>query len=158
VRLQLTVRSYSDAVRQQTLEAIRRIARGQALSAGIPENLLPEVTVEQDDFTPATYNTPELATRVAGVLKSWFGETKVMERKPTMGGEDFGEYGRTEPKVPIFMFTVGGVKPDVLQESERTGKLLPSLHSPLWAPVPEPTIKTGVTAMTAAVLDLMGKK
>jgi hippurate hydrolase len=46
----------------------------------------------------------------------------------------------------------------VFEESKRTGKALPSLHSPLWAPVPEPTIKTGVTAMTAAVLELMKKQ
>ena len=56
------------------------------------------------------------------------------------------------------MFDIGGVKPDAYQESQRTGKPLPSLHSPLWAPLPEPTLKTGVTAMTAAVLELMGKK
>ena len=75
-----------------------------------------------------------------------------------MGGEDFGEYGRTEHKIPIFMFFVGGVRPEAIKESERTGKPLPSLHSPLWAPLPEPTIKTGVTAMTAAVLELTRKK
>ena len=75
-----------------------------------------------------------------------------------MGGEDFGFYGRTEHKIPICMFDVGGVNPEAVKESARTGKPLPSLHSPLFAPVPEPTIKTGVTAMTAAMLELMRKK
>jgi len=156
VRLQLTVRSYTDEVRQQTIEAIKRIVRGQALAAGIPEDHLPEVKLE-DDFTAATYNDPELSEKLAGVFKGLFGDSNVIKKKPTMGGEDFGEYGRTEAKIPIFMFFVGGVDPEVLKNSQRTGKPLPSLHSPLWAPLPEPTIKTGVTAMSAAVLDLIGQ-
>jgi hippurate hydrolase len=154
VRLQLTVRSYTDEVRQQTIAAIKRIARGQALTAGVPEDRLPEVKV-LDDFTAATYNNPALTERMAGVFKSRFGESNVIRIKPTMGGEDFGEYGRTEDKIPICMFYVGGVKPEDFKESQRTGKPLPSLHSALWAPLPEPTIKTGVEAMTAAVLELM---
>ena len=72
-----------------------------------------------------------------------------------MGGEDFSEFGRVDPKIPICMFTVGGVDKAVFNEAERTGKSLPSLHSPFWAPIPEATIKTGITAMIAAVLDLM---
>ena len=156
VRLQLTVRSYTDEVRKQTLDAIKRIARAEGLVAGLPDDRLPEVTVE-DDFTPATYNDPALNERLVAVFKTWFGGTNVMQRKPTMGGEDFSEYGRTTDKIPICMFTVGGVKPEAVRESERTGNPLPTLHSPFWAPDPEPTIKTGVTAMTAAVLELMGQ-
>ena len=157
VRLQLTVRSYTDEMRQQTLESIKRIVRGQALAAGVAEDRLPEVKV-QDDFTPATYNDPTLSEKLAAAFKSWFGDAHVIKQKPTMGGEDFSEYGRTEHKIPICMFQVGGVKPEAIKDSEQTGKPLPSLHSPLWAPLPEPTIKTGATAMTAAVLELMGKK
>src|ERR1043166_361914 len=156
VRLQLTVRSYTDEVRAQTLAAIKRIVRGQALSAGLPEDRLPEVKLG-DDFTPATYNNPELTERLVGVFRTWFGEKNVIRKKPIRGGEDFSEYGRTEHKIPICMFTIGGVKPEVFKESERTGGPLPSLHSPLWAPVPEPTIKTGITAMSAAVLELMAR-
>ncbi len=155
VRLELTVRSYTDAVRQQTLEAIKRIARGCALAAGMPEDRLPEVKL-QDDFTPALLNDPALTAKVVGAFKSWFGETNLFLKKPTMGGEDFSEYGRTPEKIPVCMFSVGGVAPAALRESERTGRPLPSLHSPLWAPLPEPTIQTGITAMTAAVLELLG--
>ena len=157
VRLQLTVRSYTDEVRHQTIEAIKRIVRGQALTAGVPEDSLPEVKV-LDDFTAATYNNPELTEKLVGVFKSRLGDSNVIRKKPTMGGEDFGEYGRTADKIPICMFFVGGVKPEDLKESERTGKPLPSLHSALWAPLPEPTITTGVEAMTSAVLELMQKK
>ena len=97
-----------------------------------------------------------LTDRLAGVFKSWFGDANVILRKPSMGGEDFAEYGRTAEKIPICMFEIGGVAPAAIDESKRTGRPLPSLHSPFWAPVPEPTIKTGVTAMCAAVLDLFG--
>src|SRR5437588_805533 len=156
VRLQLTVRSYTDQVRQQTIEAIKRIVRGQAIAAGVPEDRLPEVKLG-DEFTPATYNDPELTGKLVAVFKSWFGESNVIRKRPTMGGEDFSEYGRTERKIPICMFMIGGVKPEAVKESQLTGKPLPSLHSPFWAPLPEPTIKTGVTAMSAAVLELMKK-
>ena len=154
VRLQITVRSYTDEVRRQTLESIKRIVRGQAVAAGMPDDRLPEVSV-RDEFTPATYNNPELTGRIVGVFNTWFGDAKVIQKKPVMGGEDFSEYGRTADKIPIFLFMVGGVSPEAYRK--RYTVPLPSLHSPLWAPVPEPTIKTGVTAMTAAALELMGK-
>jgi amidohydrolase len=157
VRLQLTVRSYKEEVRQQTLEAIKRIARGQALAAGIPEDRLPEVKVA-DDFCPALYNDPELTAKVVGVFKTWFGETNLFIRRPSMGGEDFSEFGRVAPRVPICMFDLGGVAPEALAESRRSGKALPSLHSSQWAPAAEPTIKTGVAAMSAAVLELAQPK
>jgi hippurate hydrolase len=156
VRLQLTVRSYKEEARQQTLAAIKRIVRGQALAAGMPEDRLPEVKLT-DEITPALYNDPKLTERLVGALQAWFGEANLIRKPPSMGGEDFSEFGRTEPKVPICMMNIGGVSPEALKESQRTGQPLPSLHSPLWAPVPEPTIKSGVTAMTAATLELLAK-
>jgi len=156
VKLQLTVRSYTDEIRKQTLDAIKRIARGQALAAGMPEDQMPEVKV-RDEFTPVLFNPPQLTERLATVFKAWFGEAQVHQVKSVMGGEDFSEYGRTAEKIPICMFWVGGVKREIFEEAQRTGKPLPSLHSPLWSPDPEPTIKIGITAMTAAVLELMKK-
>jgi hippurate hydrolase len=156
VKLQLTLRSYTDEVRNKLVESIRRIARGQAIAAGLPEELMPVVIVS-DGFTPATYNEPKLTSRLVGVFGQWFGATNLVERPASMGGEDFAEYGRTAEKIPICMFGVGGVPRATLDEHKRSGKALPSLHSPFWAPDPEPTIKTGITAMTAAVLELMKK-
>ena len=158
VKLQLTVRSFSDEVRAHTLDAIKRIARGQALSAGIPEDRLPVVKIADAEFTPATYNNPDLVRRIRGVFDGVFGEKSVLVRKPSTGGEDFSEFGRTPDKIPICIFWLGSVEPERVAESERTGTPLPSLHSSLYRPVPEPTIKTGVTAMTAAVLELAGRK
>ncbi len=113
--------------------------------------------MRDDEFTPATYNDPALTRRVATALKRWLGEANVRQMKAVMGGEDFSEFGRTRDKIPIVMFWLGAVKAELIAESEKTGKPLPSLHSSQFAPVPEPTIKTGVTAMAAAVLELAGK-
>jgi len=158
VKLQLTVRSYSDHVRRQTLEAIRRICRGEAIAAGIPDDRMPVVTSSENEYTPATYNDPALTRRVHGALTAWLGGDNVKSIDPEMGGEDFGRYGRTAERVPICMFRLGVVAPEVFAESQRTGGPLPSLHSNKFAPLPEPSIKTGVTGMTGVALELLAKR
>ncbi|MEQ1859757.1 MAG: amidohydrolase [Chthoniobacteraceae bacterium] len=156
VKLQLTIRSFSDEVRQRTLDAIKRISRGLGIAAGLPEGLMPAIK-EAELFTPVLTNEPVLTRRVTGVFREWFGADNVRERPPTMGGEDFSRYGRTEDKVPIFMFAVGSIDPRKIAEAKERGEPLPSLHSPYYAPVFEPTVKSGVTAMSAAVLELLGR-
>jgi hippurate hydrolase len=156
VRLQLTLRSYSDEVRAHTLDAIKRITRGLAEAAGIPEDRYPLVTVG-DESASATYNSPELAGRLTTAFKRWFGDERASSTKPIMGAEDFGLFGRTEPKIPICIFWLGTVDPDRFKEHQRTGKPLPALHSSQFLPALEPTLKTGITAMTAAVLELSAK-
>ena len=156
VKLQLTVRTYGDDSRRQTLEAVKRIARGCAITAGLPEELMPVVKMGAD-YTPSLYNDPKLTQRVVGVLSEQFGETNVVTKEPGTGAEDFSRYGRTEDKIPIFMFNVGAVNREVYAAAKKNGIALPSLHSSRWAPDPAPTIKTGVTALTAAALDLLGK-
>ncbi len=158
VKLQLTLRSYSDAVRAHTIEAVKRICRGEAIAAGLPDDRLPVVTVIEEEATPATYNDPALTRRVRGALTGWLGADNVKSVDPEMGGEDFSQFGRTVEKVPLCLFRLGAVPPDKAAESERTGVPLPSLHSSRFAPVPEPTIKTGVAAMTAVALDLLARK
>ena len=158
VKLQLTLRSYSDSVRQHTIAAIKRICRGEAIAAGLPDDLMPVIAIKEDEFTPATYNDPALTRRVRGSLVNWLGADNVTTIDPEMGGEDFSQFGRTVEKVPICLFRVGAVDPALVAESKRTGVPLPSLHSSKFAPLPEPTIKTGVTALTGAALDLLAKK
>ncbi len=153
VDLQLTLRSYTDEVREKTLAAIRRICKGLGQAAGLPDDLLPEIVVK-NEFTPATYNDPELVGRLRKNLESLIGKDKVVTSEAVMAGEDFSRYGRTEDKIPICMFWLGAVEPGAMEESERSGKALPSLHSSLFAPDPEPTIKTGVANLVSAVLEL----
>ena len=157
VRLQLTLRSYSDEVRENSIAALKRIVRGQALAAGVPEKLMPIVEVS-DEGAKSTYNDPALTKRVMGGIGRWLGDGNLVAKKPVMGAEDFGLFGRVEPRIPICIFWLGTITKESVTESIKTGKTLPSLHSSKFAPVPEPTLKTGVTAMTAAVLELVGKK
>jgi len=157
VKMQLTVRTYKQEVRDRVLAAIERIAKGIATTAGVPDDLMPIVKVEKDQYTPATYNNPELTKRVSAALKTAIGAGNVVMKDPTMGGEDFSEYSLPDHSIPAFMFNVGAVDPAKAAESKKTGTPLPSLHSSKFAPVPEPTIRTGLIGMVSAVLDVMKK-
>ena len=153
VKMQLTLRSYSPEVRQQTLDTIRRMVRGYGLAAGLPEDRLP-IVYHQDEFTPAAYNNPNLSNRAAKLIAGAIGEDNVIEVSPVMGGEDFGEFGQVEPKIPSFIFWLGAVNPKDYAKAKKNGETLPSLHSPTFLPDAEPTIDTGVKAMNAAALGL----
>jgi amidohydrolase len=157
VKMQLTVRTYKTEVRDKVLAAIERIAKQCGTTAGLPADKLPEVNVRQDEFTRATYNNPELVRRVTPALKAALGDDKIVHKDPTMGGEDFCEYSLPDNSLPAFMFVVGAVDPAKVADSKKNGTPLPSLHSSKFAPVPEPTIRTGIIGMTSAVLELMKK-
>jgi len=158
VEMQLTVRSYTDAARNKLLKGIERIAVNMARAAGLPEDRLPVVTLVADEQTPATYNDEALADRVIGAFRAAGVSDLISEVPPVMGGEDFSRFGRTEDKIPSLIFWVGAVNREVYQKAEAAGAVLPSLHSPFFAPDPEPTIKTATRAMTVAALELLGKK
>ncbi len=156
VTLQLTLRSYSDEVRESTIAAIRRIVEGLAQAADIPQDLRPVVTVK-DEFTPATYNDPEFTEWMFETIGKAIGTQNVEKMKPVMGGEDFGRYGRVDPKIPSLIFWVGAVNPKAYDKAMRKGESLPSLHSPYFAPDPKPTLDTAVAAMTAAATEILKK-
>src|SRR5687768_6062602 len=156
VKLLLTVRSYKEEVRKRILSSIERITKSTATAAGIPEDRAPIVKISETEYTPATYNDPQLAERLARVFEKALGADKVMKVEPVMAAEDFGRFS-LDQQIPSSLFWLGTVDPAKVEESRRTGKPLPSLHSSLFAPVPEPTLRGGVKAMTAAVLELMKK-
>ncbi len=145
--LQATIRSYSPKVREQLKEAIVRKAEGIAASMGAPKP-----KVEFSEGLPAVYNDPALVDRVVPALQRALGQNRVMAVPPVMGAEDFALY-RTDD-VPIFMFWLGSVAPKRLKAMEAPI----SLHSPFYYPDPEPTLQTGITAMTAAALELLSEK
>jgi len=157
VKMQLTVRTYKADTRDRVLAAIDQIAKGCAMAAGIPPDRAPIVSVAKDQFTPATYNNPELTKRLVAMWKKSLGDENVEIVDPTMGGEDFSEYSLPDHSIPAVDFHVGAVDPAKIAEYKQARKELPSLHSSKFAPVPEPTIRTGIVAMTAAVLELMKK-
>jgi amidohydrolase len=156
VKMQLTVRTYKKEVRDKVLTAIERIAKQCATAAGFPPEKLPDVIVRKDQFTPATYNNPELTKRLVMVWKKTLGDENVEMVDPTMGGEDFSEYSLSDHSIPAVDFHVGAVDPAKVAASKKPGAApLPSLHSSKFAPVPEPTIRVGIVGMTSAVLELM---
>lgn len=157
VKLQLTLRSYNPDVRNQQIATIKRITKGIALSAGLSENELPEVIVHESESIPSTYNNPELATRITASIKKAIGEDNTLKAEPVMAGEDFGLFGRTDENVPITIFWLGGVNPSEYESAIKNGTKLPSLHSSKFAPDYPLTIKTGVTAMSQAAVDLFNK-
>ena len=155
-RLQITVRSYSDETRQKLLDGIARIAQGEAIAAGMPDDKMPRVTVA-DPYVPATYNTSALTERVAALLKPRF-EGKVSEVPAVMGGEDFSQFYRADREnVESLILWVGGVRQSEWDKAQKGEITLPSLHSPFWAPDAPVVIATATEALTAATLDLMGK-
>lgn len=154
--LLLTVRSYSDATRKMLLDGIRRIAKGEAVAAGMPEDRMPVVTIADHEFTPATYNTPELTAKVADLFKTRFGDARVIATPPVMGGEDFSEFYRADKEnVESLIFWIGGVPQADMEAAKKGEKTLPSLHSPYWAPDAEKVIATGGEALAAAAIYLM---
>ncbi|MGH9933180.1 MAG: amidohydrolase [Pyrinomonadaceae bacterium] len=156
VNLQLTVRAYREDVRQRLLAAIERITKGIAIAAGIPEDRAPLVKVSETEMTAATYNDPQLTERLAAVFVKALGQENVVKMPPAMASEDFG-YLSLDQKIPSTDFSLGAVDPARVKRSKETGTALPSLHSALFAPLPEPTLRTGIKAMTSAVLELMKK-
>jgi hippurate hydrolase len=157
VKLQITVRSYSDEVRAKLLASIERIAVDMGRVAGLPEELLPIYYHQDDEFTPSTYNDPALTERLMARLSDVVSGG-VIKMPAVMGGEDFSRYGRQDPKIPSVMFWLGGVDPAKFEAAKSAGTQLPSLHSSLFAPLPDPTITTGVNAMTTAALELFDKR
>ena len=157
VRLEITVRAYKEEVRQRILSSLDRIAKGIALEAGVPPDRAPVVKVSETEAASETYNDPALTMRVVTALKKALGTKNVVEIEPVMGSEDFGVLGLEGHQIPTMMFRVGAIDADRIAKSNQTGVPLPSMHSSLFWPAPEPTIRTGVAAMTTAALDLMGK-
>jgi hippurate hydrolase len=157
VDLQITVRAYKEEVRLKLLKAIERITKGIAIAAGIPEDRAPIVKISETEVTAATYNDPQLTERLAAVFVKALGQENVVRMPPAMASEDFG-YLSLDQKIPATQFSLGAVDPAKVKQSKETGTPLPSLHSALFQPLPEPTLRTGIKAMTSAVLELMKKQ
>ena len=157
VTMLLTIRTFSDQLKSNIVADLARTAQGVALAAGVPADRAPIVTNHENEGVPVTYNDPKLAALLMPVFVRALGAENVVQPHPEMGSEDFGLLGLENHQIPTFMLRVGAVAPETMAESQRTGKPLPSLHSSLFAPLPEPTIRTGIIAMTSAIVDLMSK-
>jgi len=149
VKLQITVRSLDPAVQKRLLAAIARQAKGEALAANAPK----EPLIETKSNTDAVYNDPELTQRMVAAARAALGADRVVEMPAQMGGEDFSQFGLAGGR--SVLLHVGAVDATKLEESKKTGVPVPGVHSPLWAPVREPTLKAAIGAETAILMDLM---
>ncbi len=153
VRLQLTVRTTNDKARRHVLDGIQRIAKAATAAARAPE---PKVIVDEDQFTPALVNDPELTATTTKLLKEVLGADRVHERPMSLGGEDFSRY--VLAGVPGCYYFLGSAPPERVEAAKNGGPPLALTHTDAYFPIPEPTIKTGVLTMTATLLHAAAKK
>jgi amidohydrolase len=152
VTLKLTIRTYKEDVRLMVHKRIEEIARGVAIAAGLPEDLMPEVTFP-GEFTPANYNDGKVVDIMTSAASRSIGKANVLESEPLMLGEDFAMYGQTAEKVPTVLYWLGTAPKERLASGN-----IPGLHSPYYYPVPENSIKTAITVNTNSMLDLFKQK
>jgi amidohydrolase len=149
VQLQLTVRSFTDPVRQHLLSAISRILKAEAAAAGAPR----EPSIERVQSTQALVNDTALTRRVSAVLIRELGATRVKDTPPEMASEDFAEFQLAG--VPTLMLRIGAVEQAKYDAAAKSGATLPSLHSSQFAPDREPTIKAAILSEVVALRELM---
>lgn len=147
-----TIRSYTPAVREKLLSGVRRTANAAAMMAGAPP---PDVALIEGGL--AVVNSEVVVTRTETVLRAAFGSKNVQRVPPITASEDFSAF--VNEGIPSMLFFVGVLDPQQVAESMKPGgKPLAFNHSPFFAPVPEPSIKTGVQAMSLAVLNALSTR
>ena len=157
VKLELTTRAFTAPAQQIILDGIQRTAQGVAVSAGVPADLAPIVTIIPNESSPPTYNDPALTTRVKSALVTALGTGNVFDEDPIMASEDFGLFGLEGHRIPTVLFWLGAIEPAKFAAAQAAGKLAPGLHTSRFQPDPELTIRTGVTAMTSVAISLLHK-
>lgn len=155
VKMELTIRTFTDKSLKIVLDSIRRTAQGVALAAGVPEDRAPIVTVLADESTPINFNDPALTARGKSALVKAIGARNVIDGAPIMASEDFGTLGLEGHKIPTFMFWLGAMDPEKFAAAQAAGKTLPGPHTSRFEPVPEPTLRTGIVAMSSAAMALL---
>lgn len=156
VKLELSIRSFSDDVQKSLIEKIRRTCEGIAYASGVEKQNYPVVTLRKE-HTPAVYNDPALARKISENFVELLGEEKVVSLSAEMFGEDFGWYGREKPAIPTLIYSLGSVNPDKMAEAKRKNQTIPSTHSSAYIPDLMPSLRTGVMSMSSAALFLLGK-
>jgi hippurate hydrolase len=155
VKLELTARVFSDKAYKNVVDGVKRIADGVALSAGVPQDRMPIVTVLENETLPSAYNNPSLTARAKAAMIKALGAQNVGEDEPVMFSEDFGLFGLPGRPIPVVMFSLGVADPAKLAAAKAEGKSLPGPHTSRFEPQPEPSLRTGVKAMTAVATELL---
>ena len=156
VDLELTLRYYSDEAIEKVISAIKRISKSASEMAGMPEDQLPLVEIEESE-TPPVINNVELSSKIREIALGTIGESNIVQTSPAMVGEDFGKYGKTVENIPICLIWLGSTKPELMEKLKSEGKQPYPLHSPLLNPDYEKTIETGIKVMVNNIIGLTDK-
>ena len=156
VKMELTLRYYSDEVIEKVIAAIQRISRSAAEMAGMPEDKLPLVKIETGE-TPPLVNNQKLSDKIRSFASETIGEENIIRTTPAMVGEDFGKYGRTLENIPICLIWLGSTSAGLFDDLNTRGEAPFPLHSPFLNPDYEKTIETGIKVMAGNVIGLMGE-
>jgi hippurate hydrolase len=154
VKLELTTRSFSDKSRQTIIDGLKQMAAGLTLSANLPPDKAATVTVLDNESTPVMFNDPTLMKSVSATLIKTFGPDRVVEQQKIMGSEDVGVFG-LDRKIPVAFLWLGAMEPAKFAAAQAAGKSLPGPHTSRFEPLPQPTIETGVEAMTTVATTLL---
>jgi amidohydrolase len=155
VKLELTTRAFTPQARQIIIDGIKHTAQGVGVAAGLPDELMPVVTVLDGESTPVLYNDPALSSKIKSALAGALGAQNVFDEDPIMASEDFGALGLENHQIPTVMFWLGAMDPEKFAAATKSGKMLPGPHTSKFEPVPETTLRTGVTAMSSAAMALL---
>ena len=155
VKLELTTRSFSDKSRDTVIQGLKQMAAGITASAGLPPEKAATVTVLDDESTPVEYNDPAMTAQVKGILVKTLGADRVIDLSRVMGSEDVGVFALPKHEIPLVYFRLGAMDPVKLAAAHAAGKELPGPHTSHFEPLPEPTLRTGVTAMTSVAMSFL---
>jgi len=153
VKMKLTLRGYTDQVHKQILDAVKRICDGAAYSAGLPEDLYPKIELTES-FVPPLINNEQLVNKMRSLAEANLGKENVVDAMPSMGGEDFSEYGRTADKIPLCFLWLGIASKEFLEECKNKGQEPYPLHSPYLAPDYQKAAFTGILNMSASLIEM----
>ncbi len=154
VKLELTTRAFSDKSRQTVIDGLKSLAAGLTTAYNLPADKAAKVTVLEDESTPVMTNTPALMTQLTPILAKALGNDNVVQQQRVMGSEDVGVF-TLNGQIPIAFFWLGAMDPTKFAAATAAGKPLPGPHTSHFEPLPDPTLHTGVTAMTAAAMALL---
>ena len=159
VKLELTTRSYSEKSRQVVIDGLKEIAAGITTAANLPAEKAATVTILDNESTPVQLNDPAMTAEVRELLVKALGGARVRPAEKLMGSEDVGVFGMSADlkryEIPVVYLRLGAMDPEKLAAAEAAGKRLPGPHTSRFEPLPEPTLETGVTAMTAVATGLL---
>ncbi len=155
VKLELTTRSFSDKSRDTVIQGLKDMAAGITASAGLPPDKAATVTVLEDESTPVLYNDPAQTAMVKATLAKTLGAGNVIDEPRGMASEDVGVFALPKHEIPLTYFILGAMDPVKLAAAKAEGKELPGPHTSRFEPLPEPTLRTGVTAMTSVAMSLL---